>query len=207
MGQVEAHRLGESYVYLTVSDESLTGRLEITLTDLNKTFSLDADDDGIVSAEEFAAQAKQVEAYLAPRLVLYHGRTSHPIAVTHSKIHDYKIAEFAQIFFEVPSLDPVPDNVEIEYRYQLEGFEPTHRSLLVIENNTRTGIVDNESQVSLIFGPGQERQSLRLSGTPGHEVFVTFVKHGVWHILIGLDHVLFIICLLLPSVMVLSNRT
>jgi hypothetical protein len=206
-GRVEAHRLGESYVYLSVSDESLTGRLEITLTDLNKTFSLDVNDDGVISAEEFAAQAKQVEAYLAPRVMLYQDQTSHSVIVTHSKMYDYGIAEFAQIFFEVPSLHPVPDIVEIEYRYLLEGFESTHRSLLVIENNTRTGTVNNESQVSLIFGPGHERQLLRLSGTPRHEVFLTFVKHGVWHILIGLDHVLFILCLLLPSVMVLTNRT
>ena len=31
----------------------------------------------------------------------------------------------------------------------------------------------------------------------------TFIKHGVWHIWIGFDHILFIISLLLPSVMIL----
>ncbi len=35
-----SHNLGEGYVYLTVTDEALTGRLELTLGDVNKAVPL-----------------------------------------------------------------------------------------------------------------------------------------------------------------------
>ena len=38
---VWAHNLGQSYVYLKIFDEQLTGRFEIILNDLNKALLLD----------------------------------------------------------------------------------------------------------------------------------------------------------------------
>ncbi|MEN8763999.1 MAG: HupE/UreJ family protein, partial [Thiogranum sp.] len=144
-----------------------------------------------------------VQHYLTSRLTFYHENQTHPIVVTRSEVRDYGVANFALVYFEVPTLESVPLQIETEYQYLLDGFEATHRSFLVIENNPRTGTVDNESQVALIFGPGAERQNLSLIGTPWHEVMYAFIKHGVWHIWIGFDHILFIISLLLPSVMIL----
>ena len=202
-GTAQAHRLGESYIYLNVSESALTGRFEVTLNDLNKVFPLDTNGDGEISKQEFLAQSAAVQRYLAPRLKFYHENRTYPIEVTHSEVHDYGVAEFALVHFEVPSLESVPLQIETEYQYLYDGFEPTHRGLLVIENNPRTKTVDNESQVALIFGPGSERQALSLNGTPWYEVMSAFIKHGVWHIWIGFDHILFIISLLLPSVMIL----
>jgi len=205
-GVVQAHSLGESYIYLDVSEDSLSGRFEIRLEDLSKIFPLDTDRDGEITEQEFLAESAAVQKYLAPRLVFYSPDQVHPISVTHSEVRDYGVANFALVHFQVPSLKPVPLQVETEYQYLLDGFESSYRSLLVIENNPRTGTTDNESQVSLIFGPGTERQNLSLIGTPWQEVMSAFVKHGVWHIWIGFDHILFIISLLLPSVLVLRDK-
>jgi len=202
-GVAQAHRLGESYIYLNVSESALTGRFEITLNDLNKIIPLDTDGEGEISEQEFLAQSTAVQHYLTSRLTFYHETQTHPIVVTGSEVRDYGVANFALVYFEVPTLESVPLQIETEYQYLLDGFEATHRGFLVIENNPRTGTVDNESQVALIFGPGAERQNLSLIGTPWHEVMYAFIKHGVWHIWIGFDHILFIISLLLPSVMIL----
>lgn len=202
-GAAQAHRLGESYIYLDVSESALTGRFEITLNDLNKVFALDSNGDGEISDHEFLAQSDVVQSYLAPRLMFYHENQSHPIVVTRSEVRDYGVSNFALVHFEVPSLESVPLQIETEYQFLLEGFDSTHRSLLVIENNPRTKTFENESQVALIFAPGAERQNLSLNGTPWQEVMLAFIKHGVWHIWIGFDHILFIISLLLSSVMIL----
>ena len=199
-GLAQAHRLGESYIYLDVSETALTGRFEIRLSDLNKVFQLSANEENL--EQDFLARSTEVQDYLEPRLIFYHENIMHPIDTTHSEVREYG-AKFALIYFEVPSLKSVPLQIETEYQYHLDGLEPEHRSLLVIENNPRTGTVDNESQVALIFGPGAERQELRLDGLPWQDVMSAFIKHGVWHIWIGFDHILFIISLLLPSVMIL----
>ena len=148
------------------------------------------------------ARSTEVQDYLEPRLIFYHENNMHPVVTTHSEVQKYG-DKFALIYFEVPSLKSVPLQIETEYQYHLDGLEPEHRSLLVIENNPRTGTIDNESQVALIFSPGAERQELRLDGLPWQDVMSAFIKHGVWHIWIGFDHILFIISLLLPSVMIL----
>lgn len=199
-GMAQAHRLGESYIFLDVSETALSGRFEMRLSDLNKVFQLSVNEENL--EQEFLARSTEVQAYLQPRLNFYDEHTIHPIVTTQSEVREHG-SKYALIFFEVPSLKSVPLQIETEYQYYLDGLESEHRSLLVIENNPRTGTVDNESQVALIFGPGTERQELRLDGLPWHEVMSTFIKHGVWHIWIGFDHILFIISLLLPSVMIL----
>ncbi len=39
-GSLSAHNLGEGYVYLTVTDNALSGRLELTLGDISKVVPL-----------------------------------------------------------------------------------------------------------------------------------------------------------------------
>lgn len=205
-GAAQAHRLNESYIFLDVEETKLSGRFEVRLEDLNKTFSLDENGDGEVSEQEYAVRSAEVQRYVESRLRFYHQQQEHPVAVVGSRANDYGIAKFALIEFEVPTLKPVPLQVEVEYDYLFDGFEDTHRGLLVIENNPRSGAVENEKQVSLIFGPGEKRQLLHLDATPWKKVLYDFIKHGIWHIWIGFDHILFIISLLLPSVMILNSR-
>jgi len=71
----------------------------------------------------------------------------------------------------------------------------------VIENNTRTGVVDNERHIALFFKPDGEPQTLSTISDPWFTIFVEFVKQGVLHIWFGFDHVLFLITLLLPAVL------
>lgn len=202
----EAHRLNEHYIYLDVAEERLQGHFDYALTDLDKVFALDADGDGIPTQAEYPPKAAQVEAELQSRLRFFHDGKTYPVKVTGSKTDRFGKRDFAQVFFDVPGLQPVPSHIEVEYQFAYQGLESTHRSMLLIENNPRTNTVANEANVSLIFGPGEERQNLSLVPIPWTDTLKTFIRHGAWHIWIGLDHILFIIALLLPSVMVLRDR-
>ena len=73
------------------------------------------------------------------------------------------------------------------------GFDPQHRVVvsLAVAGDTKVGLLTlNEPDVAL---------SLSAPGTLGQ--FVKFTWEGVWHIWIGIDHILFLIALLLPSVL------
>ncbi|MCG8444031.1 MAG: HupE/UreJ family protein, partial [Caulobacterales bacterium] len=203
----EAHRTGESYIYLNVTDESLSGRFEITLEHLGAFMDLDADGNGAVTKSEFEARRDAVFAALAERLI-FHGADG-PHAVTPAgdvAYLDLDFGTFAAIGFDIASLRPTPEAIDIEYRFLFDGPVPNHRVYVLIESNTRTNLAGNEGHPSLIYGPGQERQTLSLVGAPWHEVFTAFIAHGAWHIWIGYDHILFLVSLLLPSVMVLRQR-
>ena len=130
------------------------------------------------------------------------GTPHHPVFTEYDFVHlDW--ASFVRIDFELPEITSPPESITAEYSVLFNDAQPKHRGLILIESNPRAGIEANESQFSGIFGPGKERQTLSLHSIPWQNVFGNFVKHGVWHIWIGFDHVLFLIALLLPSVMVL----
>jgi hypothetical protein len=55
-----------------------------------------------------------------------------------------------------------------------------------------------------IFSPESARQVLSLRAPSKLSQFGDYVRHGVWHIWIGFDHILFLLSLLLPAVLVLG---
>ncbi|MEM1106296.1 MAG: HupE/UreJ family protein [Pseudomonadota bacterium] len=203
--EAAAHRLNESYVYFNVTDTSLAGRVEATLTDINKVIPIDANGDGVLTGAEFEARQDEILAYFAERLTLSIEGIIQPEQFTTTTFLEIDVDTFALMQFEVPSITDTPDGVEMEYRFLFDTVEPTHRGFALIESNTRTGVENNEAQFSLIFGPSDGAQTLSLIGRPGFEIFMEFIRHGIWHIWIGYDHILFLIALLLSSVMIRRN--
>ena len=57
-----AHALGQGYVFVDISDTALSGRVELTLTDLNLALDVDDDGDGKVSELELEAHLDRIEA-------------------------------------------------------------------------------------------------------------------------------------------------
>lgn len=197
-----AHNPGESYVYLQVTETELRGRLEITLTDVNQFVPLYAGEDRKPTEAEFEARYNEVIDYLREHLAFFiEGARHEPIFTTYDFVHiDW--ASFVRIDFQLPGISSPPEAIEAEYSVLFNDAVPRHRGQVLIESNSRSGIEANESQFSAIFRPGRERQTVNLDVVPWQNVFVNFVQHGVWHIWIGFDHVLFLVALLLPSVLV-----
>lgn len=202
---VHAHRPGESYIFLNVTDAGVTGRFEVTLKDLNRVIDIDQNRDGELTEAEFLAVADQANAYMQKTLTFRAGQQVHPVEVGGNGMRHTGVGSFAKIEFTIPNLAGVPEGLHTDYRFLFDGHEPDHRGLLVIENNTLTGVVDQEANIAGIFGPGDSGKYIRFTPLAGYEVVGEFIKHGTWHIWIGFDHILFIISLLLPSVMILKG--
>ena len=77
-----------------------------------------------------------------------------------------------------------------------------HRGLVLIERNAVTGADLGPEYTALVFGPDREVQELDLVNVPGLVERWDFLWQGAWHILIGYDHILFLLTLLLTSVLV-----
>ena len=141
-------------------------------------------------------------AYLTEHLDFFVGDRRYPPVFTDFDVMPTNLGDFARMRFELPGLGAPPDEITARYSMLFNDVHPDYRGIILIESNSRSGIEENESLFSAIFGPGRERQTISLDDIPWQNVFGSFVKHGVWHIWIGFDHVLFLIALLLPSVMV-----
>jgi hypothetical protein len=89
--------------------------------------------------------------------------------------------------------------IDVEYRLLFDRY-PDHRGFLIIENDWKSGTFDNEGGISLVFKPEGGVQRLDLSSSSATRGFLEMVKLGIHHIWDGIDHLLFLLALLLPAV-------
>lgn len=198
-----AHELGQSYMFLRVYDDSLVVRLEITLEDLERVLAFGWDLEA-VTVEEILERSDSVRAYVEPRFSL--SSASGPLDAEFQRVEAryLEIADYVLLTYKIDELYGIPDEVDITWEVMFEQVRD-HLNMLVIEHNWKTGTFNNEANISLIFTPRNPTQSLDLSSSSTLRGFMALVGQGVWHIWIGIDHILFLMALVLPSVLVRSG--
>jgi hypothetical protein len=72
--------------------------------------------------------------------------------------------------------------------------DPQHRGLLRLEHAGQTH--------TAIFATATPVQRFELGENDHLRQFIDYIAHGVWHIWIGFDHLLFLLSLLLPAVLI-----
>ena len=193
------HQLDQSYIYLSIYDDSMSGRFEITTRDLNRALGLDLPTDRPVTVAELAPIRDALEAYLLDHFSLASNDTPYRLRFTDLEVMDLEMADFVLLSFDLEGVTDIPDYLDVTYDV-LFDVDPQHRGLLHIEHNWRTGTFNNESIPSLEFAPGRTTAQLDLTDSLVWKGFMIMVRQGIWHIWIGIDHILFLIALLLPSV-------
>lgn len=202
-----AHRSNESYVYFDVTDDSLTGRFEAALSDLDGLLGIDLNGNALFEEDEISAAEDRLFELMSRRLTVLHDGVELRIAPTGVETLDAgHVGVFAQIGFRVLGLNEIPDAIEVDYQ-PLTELMSNHGGFVLISSNTRIGLEDNEAYISLTFTEDDGPQTLSLTGEPRLKVFIEFVKHGIWHIWLGFDHVVFLLTLLLPAVMIPAGRS
>jgi len=191
----QAHTTGENYAFLNVDDDALRVRLELNEQELESWFGLKLedgvpDDEGISSILDYITQHFEVHERGVPLNLKYQS----------AEILALKRTSFLQLYFEANWPAEIPQRLTI--RQALFFDRDRHRGLLLIERNAVTDADLGEEYTALVFGPDKEVQELDLVNVPGLLEKRDFLWQGAWHILIGFDHNLFLVCLLLTSVLV-----
>ena len=191
-----AHALKQSYIFLTIDDDAITGRVEMTIADVNQALTLQLPTDGSVSKKELAAHIPTLKAYYADRVKI----DLAGLVLGEFAIVDLPLAQYVSMAFAFENLTPLPDAINYEYNI-LFDIDPDHRGFVVIENDWRSGTFNEEGNIALVFSPDETRRSLDLTTSTVMNGYFEMVKLGIHHIWEGIDHVLFLLALLLPSVM------
>jgi hypothetical protein len=141
-----------------------------------------------------------IMAYVQPRLSF--SANGQPIALRFVKhgVSDMIIADYVQLHFVIEGVSELPTTMEVGYPVLFE-IDPRHRNMLVVEYNWMTTTFNEESNIAAIFTPSAPRQTLDFSKSTVLNGFLGFIRLGAWHIWIGIDHILFLIALILPSVL------
>jgi hypothetical protein len=195
-GAVSAHKPSDSYLTVTVPARGglLEGQWDVALRDLDFVLGLDANHDGAITWGELKAARTRIAEYAFSRLTLEalaRGERSRCAAnLIELLVDEHVDGHYAVLRF---SADCGLRPVELAVRYQLLfEVDPTHRGLLQVvgDGHEQAEVLSKETPVASVnvAAPGRRQQ------------FEDFVSEGIWHILKGYDHILFLLTLLFPAV-------
>lgn len=180
-----AHAVSNSYLELNVAGDRVTGAWRIAIRDLDAAMGLDANADRLVSDGELAERSEAALKYAFTRLELQAGGRSCSLAAT--------------------GVSPKGSYLNIDWRSDCAPVDPLSLRYDLFFDHDRT----HQGHLEVLGAPGRthiftapERVlSLGEREARWHEAPLQYFAGGVWHILIGWDHILFLLTLLLGAVL------
>lgn len=203
--QAFAHKPSDSYLRISRSGPELTAEWDIALKDLELLVGLDADHNGEITWGELKAQRPAIEAHVLSRLKFTEGEvdaltapaesSSKQLVVTDFRVSQHSDGAYATLLMRSDWPDEA-DPVTVHYRL-LFDVDPTHRGLVLFNDGVSIG--------THVLSPESPVVTLRVGSHSMWQAFVEYVREGVWHIWIGLDHILFLVALLIPAVLIRTD--
>ncbi len=193
LGTAHAHKPSDSYLALKVQGAQVAGQWDIALRDLEVAIGLDANGDGEITWGELKTKHADIASYALARLALQAGGQPCPLKPTGHLVDDHSDGAYAVLRFEAECAS-APEALEIRYSLFFD-FDTQHKGLLRLEANGQTQ--------TTAFAADRATQRFELRRASPLAQFLSFGREGVWHIWIGIDHILFIVSLLLPAVLIL----
>jgi hypothetical protein len=184
-----AHSTSTSFLDVGISAGSAVDvRWDLSLHDLVATVFIDADLDGQVTWQEILDARPSLGKAVLSQIDVKRGGVACPL-----RVRDYALARrLEENYLSVALVASCPAAGRLDVGGALfMSDDPAQR---VLVNATR----DGRSSSGVIGAGARWAEAERVSAL---ESFVRFVGEGVWHVLIGYDHIAFVLLLLLPSVL------
>ncbi len=184
-----AHKPSDAYLTLAQTDRNVSIRWDIALRDLDNAIGL-ANDDGAITWGELRARRDRIESYAFSHLSLRAGGPCKPVS------KDFRVVAHSDGVYAVLLADAAcPSDAPLEVDYELFfDLDPLHDGIVRYDQGgrTKTAIFTAKARVQT-FAPERTSRLTQLGAA---------VTLGVSHIFSGIDHLLFLVALLLPSVLV-----
>lgn len=196
----QAHKFNQSYIYLRVYADGVHGRVEANLIDLNRALGLDFRTDRTATMEELDAQIEPVRDYLLGGAAFALDGKKLTMRPDGYGLYEAAGWQYASIKFVLEELTAPPPYLDVTHDLIYE-VDPEHRGFAIIEHFWEKGTFNNEGMVSLTFSPSEKTQRLDLTDGSIWTGLLSLTKLGMHHIWIGIDHILFLVALLIPAVL------
>jgi hypothetical protein len=195
-GTAHAHIASNGFLTVSVEGSNLTGTIELAMRDAELAVGLDANRDGKITWGEVRSHQRDLELYVRSKLSIGDGTSKcsaefAPVEINQRVDGNYLWLPFTAV------CETKPTQLAINYQL-MQGIDPSHRGLLTVTawGATQTGVL----------GGGSGAQSIALDHPSAWRAFAEYLETGVWHIWSGIDHLLFLLSLLLPAVLRRRDR-
>ncbi|HVV84488.1 MAG TPA: HupE/UreJ family protein [Kofleriaceae bacterium] len=182
-----AHTLSDGYVDVTVDGHAVTGRVDLAARDLHDILGLDTDRDGLLRWREIEAGGDRIRAYVRDHLSLR--AAAGPCPMTLGAFGTIERADGTHVSIALTARCPGPaEPLTIDYR-AVFGIDARHNGLVTVRSH-------GGRAAAVVRGPGAVTlAAVHRTGVVGA------VRAGARALWRDLDHLLFVVALLLPAVL------
>lgn len=187
-GAAASHTLSISHVDIDAKTRRVTVDIDVPVRELALALPLDANADDAITWAELASARSELEAHVEQTFALHAAGRRCPLEPI--RLGTRTREGIAHASLQLVGDCDVSGSVIVHNRL-LANEQPTHAALVTLHgpDGTRTAVTRDGARVADL--------SARAGGRP--QTFATFLREGIHHILIGYDHIAFLLCLLLPA--------
>lgn len=184
-----AHKASDGFLYLSLQEPGQPSlRVDLALRDLALVVPLDGNGNGRLTGAELRQAQPAITRYLSARVMVANDQGDCRLANRQQGISRHSDGNYAALVYH---LDCPGDGAPLSLRYKaLFEQDALHRGLLQVQQSDRQWLA--------VIGPDTHAVSLTVDGAGTVNTFVSFLGEGVVHLLVGLDHLLFLLVLVIP---------
>ena len=190
-GNAQAHSSSNSYIIFSTQNQASVLRADINFRDVDLVFDLDQNKDGKVSWGETLAKTAEIQAWLEQGIQLKTTSQKCSLTQMNMKASDHADGTYLSVEWAVAcsgAAQEGPTGLKLRYSLMFDQ-DNLHRALVKIDLP--------DSQSSAILSPERPEVSLTKANDSLTHVLARYLIEGVWHIWIGVDHILFLLSLLI----------
>nr|WP_297349625.1 HupE/UreJ family protein [uncultured Glaciecola sp.] len=185
-----AHELSTTFVAAELSDDgSLNGQVKLDVLDLKEVLTLDINANGELTWGEIEASTEIIQNYISNGLRFFADKEQCMLNVN----NQLELQELTGVTYLVlPFSSQCPQMSQLSFEYSLLfDAAANHKAIfsLRVESEQHVFIVDDQNVRNSI--------DVSVNKSSSWATFGAFIYQGIFHILIGLDHILFLLTLLL----------
>jgi hypothetical protein len=188
----QAHIASNGFLTLEAKGSKLSGALELAIRDGELAVGLDRDGNGKVTWGELRSRQTALQNYVQGHLRLTGTDGACRLEFAPVEVNDRVDGSYLWLPIAADCGGELR-RLLIDYT-MLDAEDPSHRGLLTLFAN-------GAAQTAVLGGSAGGRQ-FELNHPSSWAACVEYLRAGIWHIWSGIDHLLFLLSLLLPAVLV-----
>lgn len=183
----QAHKASDSFMYLDQEQSQL--RIDVALRDLALVLPLDTNGDQALTGAEVRAGRAAITRWTEAGITLANPSGNCRLTGQSWGLSSHSDGPYAAAQYRINCPDGGAPNT-LDYQLLFDQ-DPMHRGLL--------SVIDGGTETLSVLSPQQRSLALDTIDASALALFGTFVYEGIFHLLIGLDHILFLLVLMLPA--------
>lgn len=201
---IQAHQMSTAYLNLELSgsqEHDIQGQLQLRWFDVDSQVKLDSNLDGQLQWQEVISQQPQIIEFIQDNLSIQVDQQQCVLKMQDGLRADTHFDEgYLSVALFADCKSQSIDDLVIKYT-GVFAQDPEHK---LIVNLTGTGS-DKAGIASKVISVNQQQVNIDLQSSDWFSVLSSYVYQGIVHIFIGIDHILFLVVLVLTSVLIYQN--